>query len=100
MVNNNKGKKAETPSTDQITQMFNDCNKITLSYSNGSSFVMEGAALTGFILFQKIIVAMYAKAAEGASSQSMTSPTPESPITGTINDLFKNSNPDHKKGRF
>lgn len=96
MVNPNKGgKPGELPNTDQITQMFNECNKITLSYTNGSSFVLEGAALTGFILFQKLIVGIYASAVNNATGK-----VEEPPVTGTINDLLKTNKNEPKKGRF
>jgi hypothetical protein len=89
----------EKPNNDQLMALFNGVTKMTVSYNNGSTLILEGEALANFITFQKSMVFLYNTfAGTVAKNQEEAKAASQQPLTRTTlgDQLNRNAN---KKGQ-
>ena len=89
----------EKPNNDQLMALFNGVTKMTVSYTNGSTLILEGEALGNFITFQKSMVFLYNTfAATAAKNQEESKNASQQSLTRTTlgDQLNRNAN---KKGQ-
>lgn len=76
---------ADKAANEQIGALFNNINKMTINYANGSTLTLEGEALTNFISFQKSMIFMYNTFNEALAKNTAekAKTPPQQPLTRT-----------------